>query len=119
MLRIILFPFFVFILLGCSSPDDEARELIAESRVLYQGCESIDFMMAENEILESCIVILTKASSNMDILFESYGATPASNEILTHKLKRSIESKLRQFKYGLNQKNKSNKVWDSGPNQWQ
>jgi len=117
MLKILL-PFFVFILLGCSSPDEDAREIIAESRILYKGCESIDFINAKNEVIENCIVILTKASSYMDILFESYGAAPASNEIQTHKLKRSIESKLRQFKYGLNQKNKPKKIWDSGPSQW-
>jgi len=40
----------------------------------------------------------------MTPFFESYGATPASNKILTYQLRRKIKSRLVQFKPDLKRK---------------
>ena len=100
--KLILFLTSALILIGCSSADEEARELIANARVLYEECGALD--KTNGKTLEYCIPILTKANDFMNILYENYDTTPASNELMTLRLKQRISSRLSLYQYSLKNK---------------
>lgn len=89
-------------LVGCSSPEDEARELLGAARTFEAEASALIRsdsgrpQRIEEPAVDECISKANKAKESIDRVYSDYASSAVSNEMGTRVLKGQINMILRE-----------------------